>query len=161
MAEPMIYLPDASGSGQLISPVFCTYLFSGGFMTETPVLELTEPDWEKLVEKSALPVFVMFYSPACPYCRTMEPYFRGYAKEFEGTVSFGRLDILASPWIVERYGILSTPTFAIFCGGKLFQLLVGGVYPALLKRMIEEALSKGTECIRSSTAIDYDISGYG
>lgn len=130
-------------------------------MTDSPVLELTDSNWEKLVEKSALPVFVMFYSPTCPYCRTMEPYFRGYAQEFDKTVSFGRLDILASPWIAERYGVLSTPTFVIFCGGKPFQLLVGGVYPALLKRMVEEALTKGTECIRKSTAVNYDISGYG
>jgi thioredoxin-like negative regulator of GroEL len=130
-------------------------------MAGSPVLELSDTNWEELVEKSALPVFVMFFSPTCPYCRTMEPYFRGYAQDFEGMVTFGRLNILASPWIAERYGILSTPTFVIFCTGRPFQQLVGGVYPALLKRMVEESLSKGKECVKSTTAINYDISGYG
>ncbi len=130
-------------------------------MADLPVLELSDTNWEQLVEKSALPVFVMFFSPTCPYCRTMDPYFRGFAKDFEGLVTFGRLDILASPWIAERYGILSTPTFVIFCTGRPFQQMVGGVYPSLLKRMVEESVSQGKECMKSSTTISYDISGYG
>jgi thioredoxin-like negative regulator of GroEL len=130
-------------------------------MADSPVLELSDTNWEQLVEKSALPVFVMFFSPTCPYCRTMDPYFRGFAQDFEGIVTFGRLDIMASPWIAERYGILSTPTFVIFCTGRPFQQMVGGVYPALLKRMVEESVSQGKECMKSSTTISYDISGYG
>jgi thioredoxin 1 len=137
------------------------HTFCGGFMEGDPVLELTDTDWEKLVEKSDLPVLVMFYSPTCPYCRTMEPYFRGYAREYEGIVSFGRLNITGNRWTAERYGILSTPTFVMFCTGKPFQVVVGGVYPALLKRMVEESLASGTDCMKHSTTINYDISGYG
>jgi thioredoxin 1 len=125
------------------------------------VYELTDANWEKSVEKSELPALVMFYSPTCPYCRTMEPYFRGYAQEYEGIVFFGRLNIMSSQWTAERYGILSTPTFVLFCTGKPFQVMVGGVYPALLKRMVEESLASGAECMSRSTAINYDISGYG
>ncbi|NTV00183.1 MAG: thioredoxin family protein [Methanoregulaceae archaeon] len=130
-------------------------------MTDSPVLELDDSNGEKLVETSALPVFAMFFSLPCPSCRTIEPSFRAYAEEYDGTVSFGRPDILASPWISERYGVLSTPTFVVFCAGKPFQLLADGFYPALLKRMVEEALSQGTECMKRSTAISSDISGYG
>jgi thioredoxin-like negative regulator of GroEL len=126
-----------------------------------PVLELTDLTWEKAVEKSDLPVLVMFYSPTCPHCRTMEPYFRQYAQEFEGTVAFVRLDIIANQWTAERYGVRSTPTFKMFCSGKPFQEMAGAVYPALLKRMVEEALEDGSACVRNSTEISYDISGYG
>ncbi|NYT17674.1 MAG: redoxin domain-containing protein, partial [Methanomicrobiales archaeon] len=64
-------------------------------MEEGSVLELTDITWEKTVEKSDLPVLVMFYSPTCPHCRTMEPYFRQYAQEFHGTVIFVRINITA------------------------------------------------------------------
>jgi len=126
-----------------------------------PLIELTDLTWEHLVERSDKPVLVMFYSPTCPYCHTMEPYFRQYAGEYEGLVSFARIDITLSPWTAERYGVRSTPTFKMFCSGKPFQELVGAVYPALLKRMVDEGLASGAECIAKSTTINYDITGYG
>ncbi len=130
-------------------------------MEEGSVIELTDLTWEKFMEKTGLPVFVMFYSPTCPHCRTMGPYFREYAREYQGVVSFARLDMTSSRWTAERYGIRNTPTFKIFCDGRPFQELVGAVYPALLKRMVEETLATGSACIKKSTQINYEINGYG
>ena len=130
-------------------------------MDGQPVTELTDANWEIAVKKSDLPVFVMFYSPTCSYCRAMEPYFHGYAKEYAGVVSFGRINIVNNQWTAERMGILSTPTFVMFCPGKPFQSMAGGIYPALLKRMIDESLASGNACMKQTTAINYDISGYG
>ncbi|MDH7510314.1 MAG: thioredoxin family protein [Methanolinea sp.] len=129
-------------------------------MAEDNLIEVTDTTWEKTVEKSSLPVLVMFYSPTCPHCRTMEPYVREYAREFAGRVVFARLDILVSQWTAERYGVRSTPTFKFFCSGRPVSDMVGAVYPALLKRMVEEGLANGNECISKSTAISYDITGY-
>jgi putative NADPH-quinone reductase len=39
--------------------------------------------------------------------------------------------------------------------------MVGAVYPALLKKMIDEVLLHGKKCAENSTAIDYEITGYG
>lgn len=130
-------------------------------MGEESVIELTDATFDQFVGKEDQPVFVMFSSPTCPYCRAMEPYFRGYAKEFEGVVTFGICNIVTNQWTAERFGIRGTPTFKIFCGGKPFMELVGGVYPALLKRMIEDALKSGTACVKASTSVNYDITGYG
>jgi thioredoxin 1 len=91
----------------------------------------------------------------------MEPYFRQYAQEFEGIVVFARINIAANQWTAERFGVRSTPTFKMFCTGKPFQDMVGAVYPGLLKRMVEDVLKTGSECIQKSTEITYDITGYG
>lgn len=125
------------------------------------VIEANDLNWETLVEHGNIPVVVMFYSPACVFCHQVEPYFRNYAEEFRGRCLFARINILASQWTAERYGVLSTPTFKFFCEGKPVQEMVGAVYPALLKKMIEEVLLHGKECIKNSTAIDYEITGYG
>jgi thioredoxin-like negative regulator of GroEL len=117
--------------------------------------------WEALVEKEKKSVAVMFYSPTCAFCHQMEPYFRNYAAEYRETVAFVRLNILASPWTAERYGVRSTPTFKFFCNGKPVQEMVGAVYPVLFKKMIDEVLLHGKECAKNSTAIDYEITGYG
>ena len=113
------------------------------------------------VEKSERPVAVMFYSPSCAFCHQMEPYFRAYALEYRDQVVFARVDIMNSQWIAERFGVRSTPTFTFFCDGKAVQEMVGAVYPALLKKMIDEVLIHGKECAKNSTTIDYDITGYG
>lgn len=125
------------------------------------LIEVDDRTWEKMVEKAKTPVAVMFYSPACTFCHQMEPYFRTYAKEFTGSVTFARLNILVSQWTAERYGVRSTPTFKFFCDGKPVQEMVGAIYPAILKRTVEEVLVHGKECVKNSTAIDYEITGYG
>ena len=91
----------------------------------------------------------------------MDPYFRSYARDYKDSIRFARLDIMTSPWTAERYGIRSTPTFKFFCEGKPVQELVGAVYPALLKKMVDEVLVHGRECAKNSTVIDYEITGYG
>jgi thioredoxin 1 len=125
------------------------------------LVEVSDLTWEKLVEKEKVPVAVMFYSPTCVFCHQMEPYFRSYAKEYHGTVVFARLNIMTSQWTAERYGVRSTPTFRFFCDGKPVQEMVGAVYPALLKRAVDEVLIHGKECAKNSTSIDYEITGYG
>jgi len=42
-----------------------------------------------------------------------------------------------------------------------FLELVGAIYPPLLKRMVDDGLASGNECIAQSTVINYDITGYG
>jgi len=128
---------------------------------ETLVLELNGTIWEKFVEKASMPVSVMFYTPTCPHCRVIRPYFEQYAKVYKGRVVFALLNVEAFPWLGERYGIRGTPTFKFFCDGKPIQELVGAVYPALLKKMADDVLKYGKECARNSTEIDYEITGYG
>jgi thioredoxin 1 len=125
------------------------------------LIELTDQNWELDVEKSSRPVAVMFYSPACAFCHQMEPYFRNYAREYNDTIRFARLNIMTSTWTAERYGVRSTPTFKFFCDGKPVQEMVGAVYPALLKKMVDDVLLHGRECAKNSTTIDYEITGYG
>jgi thioredoxin-like negative regulator of GroEL len=125
------------------------------------LIELTDLNWERTVEKSSRPVAVMFYSPTCAFCHQMEPYFRNYAREYKDSIQFARLDIMSNLWTAERYGVRSTPTFKFFCDGKPVQEMVGAIYPALLKKMVDEVLVHGRECAKNSTTIDYEITGYG
>jgi thioredoxin-like negative regulator of GroEL len=126
-----------------------------------PFIELEDRQWENMVEKGTMPVAVMFYSPTCMFCHQMEPVFRNLAREYHDVILFVRLNIITNLWTAERYGVRSTPTFKFFCGGKPIQELVGAVYPALLKKMIDDVVLHGKECALNSTMIKYDITGYG
>jgi thioredoxin 1 len=130
-------------------------------MAEEPLVEADDLSWEKNVERETKPVAVMFYSPTCAFCHQMEPYFKNYAEEYRNSVIFVRINIMTNQWTAERYGVRSTPTFKFFCDGKPVQEMVGAIYPALLKKMVDDVLIHGKECAKNSTTINYDITGYG
>ncbi len=130
-------------------------------MEEAGVVEVLDTDWEGKVEKNSRPVLVMFYSPTCRHCIQIQPFFEELAKNFSETVLFVRLNVIRFSWLAERYGIMATPTFQYFCGGKPVQSRVGAVYPAMLKKMIEEMNEHGEECRLRSSEIRYEVTGYG
>jgi len=130
-------------------------------MADEPLVEADDLSWEITVEKGTKPVAVMFYSPTCAFCHQMEPYFKNYAVEYKDSVVFVRINIMTNQWTAERYGVRSTPTFKFFCEGKPVQEMVGAIYPALLKKMVDDVLIHGKECAKNSTTINYDITGYG
>ena len=123
-------------------------------MSNNEIIELSDSNWEKNVEKGKKPVFVMFYGTTCPYCVQMEPYFKKYSDEFKGKILFARVNVANSPIIISRYGIMGTPTFKYFCNGHPIQEISGAIYPSLLKKAIEEGLNHGEKCEKKTTWID-------
>ena len=124
------------------------------------MIEVDDRSFHDQVEKANLPVAVMFYTPTCVHCRAMAPYYAQYAQEYKDKVLFARVDVSVNLFTGERYGVKGTPTFKFFCQGRPVTELVGAVYPAILKRTVDEVLIHGKECISKSTEIDYEISGY-
>ena len=130
-------------------------------MKKTSVVEIEDiTTWEETVEQSKNPVIVMFYSPTCPHCKVMEPYYAEYAQEFSGKVFFARINIIDNPVVAAKYGVMGTPTFKFFCEGRPMQELVGEVYPALVKKIIEDGLRYGSQCVKKATWINVGITGY-
>ena len=129
-------------------------------MNGSNIVEVEDTSWGQLVEESKKPVIVMFYSPTCPYCKAMEPYFVNYAQEFKSSAVFARLNIETNPWTAERYGVMGTPTFKFFCRGRPVWEQVGQIYPSILKTAVENIVEYGEDCIRKSTPIGQDITGY-
>lgn len=150
-----------SRMGKLFNPPGSIPSSTGDCVGEEDQIEVDERTWETTIEKEEKASVVMFYSPSCSYCHSMEPFFRQYAEEYKGTIRFARLNIQTNQWIAEKYGIRGTPTFKFFCSGKPVAELVGAVYPAILKKMVDEVLEHGEFCAKNRTEINYDITGYG
>lgn len=129
-------------------------------MNDTTVIEVTDKEWEKIVENAKKPVAVMFYSPTCAYCHQIDPYFAEYADDFKEKVVFVKLNIVNNQFVVSRYGVMATPTFKFFCEGRPVQELVGAVFPPLLKKTVEDVLKNGDHCVKHSSEIDYEMSAY-
>jgi thioredoxin 1 len=121
--------------------------------------DISENNWEHKVENEKNPVFIMFYSPTCPHCHSIEPYFNQYADELKNDVLFYKMNISENQDIAQRFGILGTPTFIFYCHGKPVRSIVGSVYPSLLKKTVEEGLQTGSDCAKKTTWFE-GISGY-
>jgi len=124
------------------------------------VIELDDKSWKKLVEKEEKPIFVMFSSPTCPYCKQMKPYFEEYANEYKDNVIFASIDIAKTSTIAAKYGVMGTPTFKFFCKGRPIREVVGAMYPALLKKAVEDSLEFGPDCAKNTSWRAPEISGY-
>jgi thioredoxin 1 len=98
----------------------------------------------------------MFFSQTCVHCKEMEPYFIQHAQEYAGKVKFAKLNIVESQFAAERYGVMATPTFTFFCHDKPVQNLAGAAYPTLLKKMIDESLAHGEQCLEKSATVRFD-----
>jgi len=89
------------------------------------MLELNDQNFEKEVLKSKKLVLVNFWRPGCKPCLIMEPVIEEVAKELEGRVEVGKLNVMENPEIAKAYTIPATPALIIFKEGKAIEKAVG------------------------------------
>ncbi|MBI2246395.1 MAG: thioredoxin [Armatimonadetes bacterium] len=106
----------------------------------TPV-HITEQSFEREVLNTALPVLVDFWAAWCGPCRMIAPIVEDLAREYEGRLKVGKVDVDENPDLASRYGVQSIPTLLVFVGGQPFTRIVGYAPKAELKRAIDTALS--------------------
>ncbi|MDD1771252.1 MAG: thioredoxin family protein [Methanomassiliicoccales archaeon] len=117
------------------------------------VRELDAESIEPLLRDAKGMVIMEFYSPNCPVCQMISPIIAGMAKEMTGKVVFSRLNTDAYPEISTRLGVLATPTFIFFCGGRPVGAWVGFASEAAMRNTIEDLNRHKEACIRTSTPL--------
>ncbi|KYK29974.1 thioredoxin [Thermoplasmatales archaeon SG8-52-1] len=115
------------------------YLDGGQKMVEknpdTP-LTITDADIEEAVKKYDT-VVVDCWAPWCGPCRMVGPVIEELAKEMQGKVVFGKLNVDENPVTSSKHRIMSIPTLLVFKNGSLVDRLVGAYPKEELKRKLE------------------------
>ena len=88
-------------------------------------IKLSTENFEKEVLKSEKPVLVDFYADWCGPCNAMAPVIEELAKELEGKVKVGKINVDENPDIAVEYNVMSKPTLIVFKNGKEEKRLVG------------------------------------
>jgi thioredoxin 1 len=101
------------------------------------VLEVTTGNIEEIVKNNPSLV-VDCWAPWCGPCRMMTPVIEELAKDYQGKITFGKLNTDENQEVASKYGIQAIPTLLIFKDGKLTDRKVG----ALPKKALEGELTK-------------------
>ena len=89
------------------------------------MLELTNQNFEKEVLKKEGLFLVDFWRPGCGPCLVIEPIIQEIAKEFEGKIKVGKVNIFENSETADKYKIPATPALVIFRNGEPIEKAVG------------------------------------
>ena len=105
------------------------------------VTEVTDQEFETSVIKSDLPVLVDFWAPWCGPCRAIAPIVEDLAGEYQGKVSFAKLNTDDNQRTAMKYGIMAIPTLVLFRGGNEVARVTGVQSKQNLKKTIDGVVS--------------------
>ncbi len=88
---------------------------------------ITDANFEQEVLKSNLPVLIDFWAEWCAPCRMIAPMVEEIAKEYDGKLKVGKLDIDSNPQVSMKYGVRSIPTLLVFRDGRVVEQIIGAV----------------------------------
>ena len=106
-------------------------------MASENIRTITDSNFESLVTKSSTPVLVDFWAEWCGPCRRLTPTVEALAKELNGRVTIGKMNVDENPVIPAKFSIQGIPTLMLFKGGQLVESVVGLIGKEDLKRIIE------------------------
>lgn len=103
-------------------------------------LELNEANFEDEVIQSTQPVLVDFWAPWCGPCRSMAPILDDVAKEYEGKVKVGKVNVDQNQALAQKFGVMSIPTLIMYKEGKVAGQMVGYTPKGVLAKKLDQLL---------------------
>ena len=99
---------------------------------------LTVENFETEVLKSDLPVLVDFWATWCGPCRMIAPVIEEIAKDYEGKIKVGKINVDEQGELAVKYGISSIPTLLLFKGGEVVKKTLGYMPKDAVEKFINE-----------------------
>ncbi len=103
-------------------------------------VEIQEAKFDEAVLKAKTPVLVDFWAPWCRPCLMVAPVVDELSDDYDGKVSFVKINVDDSPRIASQYGVMSIPTLILFKDGQPVTNIVGFRPKGELKKTLDNVL---------------------
>ena len=81
-------------------------------------VKITVSNFESEVLRSDQPVLVDFYAVWCGPCRMLAPVLEEIAREYEGGVKVGKVNVDEQMELAQKFGVSSIPLLVVFKDGQ-------------------------------------------
>lgn len=88
-------------------------------------IQLTKSNYDSEVLKSNVPVLVDFWASWCGPCQMLAPTVEELAKDYDGKIKVGKVNVDDEGELAAQNAIVSIPTVILFVNGKPAEKLVG------------------------------------
>ena len=99
-------------------------------MPNTPI-KMTDADFDENAKKYQM-VVIDCWAPWCGPCRMIHPIVEELAKEMQGKIVFGKLNVDENRATAAQFGIMSIPSLLVFKNGELVDRIVGAMPKEML-----------------------------
>lgn len=104
------------------------------------VLHLNGENFSREVLQSTVPVLVDFWAEWCGPCRMMGPVIDDIAKELDGKIKVGKVNVDEAQDLAGQYGIMSIPSLLVFKDGEVAEQSAGAMAKETLLQNLRKYL---------------------
>ncbi len=90
------------------------------------IRDVTDWDFERVVERSPIPVLVEFWQPGCGHCRAVLRELEQLQEELGDRILIARVNVQEHRQVAAELEITSLPALALFEAGE-FRRFIGGL----------------------------------